>query len=194
MIYMMTLRAQITCAMLWLHCLSVATADVVDTSSERAFSLAAGMPAVVVKRGDWRISREIIGTDGALKYELDSNRLKMTLNILILSNPQCKSADNCLDQVLRGGSERRIEIERFTNGPFAAVQYYVDRPNNLPVKEAQVIATALAGDCLIEVRVVKFSSQLLFGVKDPEEDERAIAEFPDMGPLTELIKSLSIRQ
>ena len=77
--------------------LSTASADVVDTQSERSFSLAAGKPAILLKRGDWLISKEERADTGALKYTLESAQMKgMLLDIRIgtTSGVECKSADS----------------------------------------------------------------------------------------------------
>jgi hypothetical protein len=183
-------------ALLCVFGLSTATADVIDTQSERSFSLAAGKPAIVLKRGDWLISKEQRADTGAFKYTLESAQMKgvlLEIRIGTTSGVECKSADSCLDQALGAGDEGRKEMKRFTHGPFAGVQYFGDSFNSALFNRAEVFAVALAGGCVFEIRVVKFGGEfgMAFGQRT---DESEIGKYPDVTPLTELVKSLAIRE
>jgi hypothetical protein len=193
----MRLITHLTCAILCLSRTGFATADILDTASERAFSLAAGKPAIVLKRGDWMIVSEKRVKDGSLRYELDSEQLGRDQPLVIwLSNARtCSSVDRCLDEQMADQVPGRAkDIERFTAGQFAAVQYHLDDPNGMPGKVSGVFAVARAGDCLFQVRVLKINSWAARVLALPKENDSPITSYPDIAPLIELVKGLQIRQ
>lgn len=155
-----------------------ACADIRDTASERALSLPAGTPALVVPRGDWVISREQRRPqDSAVYYMLTSDGTKMGLSAFIDKTTTCTSADACLQEILRNPAYKESQDQKFTQaGPFKVTTFYLDQPMGTKIFQAHVLAEAYVDGHWFDVHISKAGS-----------------ERPDMAPLLELLKSLSIR-
>jgi hypothetical protein len=155
-----------------------ATADVRDTSTERALSLPSGAPALVVKRNDWVISREQRRPgDTAVYYMLTSEATQLVLSVYIDKSTACQSSESCLAEALKNQSYKEAKEQRaFEAGPFKAAQFYLDQPLGKPIKQAHVLAAAYLDGHWFDVHISK-SGQ----------------ERPDIIPLVELLKNLSVR-
>jgi hypothetical protein len=155
-----------------------ALADVRDTPTERALSLPAGAPALVIPRGDWTISREQRRPgDTAVYYMLTSESGQMVLSAYIDKTTVCKSAEACLDEALKNQSYKDAKEQKtFESGPFKAAQFFLDQPKGTPIKQAHVLAAAYVDGHWFDLHISKSS---------PER--------PDPAALAELLKSLVLR-
>jgi hypothetical protein len=155
-----------------------AGADVRDTPSERIFSLPAGAPALVIKRGDWTISREQRRPgDTAVYYLISSDSSRLTLSVYIDKSTACQSADACLKMALQNKSYAAAKDEKPVEaGPFKAVAFYIDEPGGAPVKQANIMAEAYVDGHWFDVHISKVGK-----------------ERPDLAPLVELLQGLTIR-
>jgi hypothetical protein len=155
-----------------------ASADVRDTPTERALSLPAGTPALVVKREDWVISREQRRPgDTAAYYMLTSERAQMVLSVYIDKSMACQSADACLQEVLKNPSYKDAKEQKALGaGPFKAATFFLDQPKGTPIKQAHLLAAAYHEGLWFDVHISK---------SGPER--------PNLAPLVELLKSLAIR-
>ena len=157
---------------------SIAHADVQDTPSERAFSLSAGSPALVVPRSDWTISREQRRPgDTAVYYMLSSANTQMFLSTYIDKSDACRSADDCLREALKNKSYVDAKEQKTFDLPsFKVASFYLDNPMGTPFKQAHILAAAYVEGVWFDIHISK-----------------AGTERPDLAPLMELLKSLSIR-
>jgi hypothetical protein len=155
-----------------------ATADVRDTAAERVFSLPSGAPALTVKRDDWTISREQRRPgDTAVYYMLTSEKAQMVLSVYIDKSTVCQSSEACLAETMKNpGYSEAKESKAFESGPFKASQFYLDKPKGTSVKQAHVLAAAYVDGHWFDVHISKTGS-----------------ERPEIFPLIELLKSLSVR-
>lgn len=155
-----------------------ASADIHDTAEERALSLPAGKPALVIKKEDWVISREQRRQgDTAVYYLLASERIKMVLSAYIDQTNACDSSESCLQAAMKNQSYRDAkELKVIDVGSFKAAQFYLDQPQGAPVKQAHVLAAAYLDGHWFDIHISKTDR-----------------ERPDLNPLIDLLKSLSIR-
>ena len=154
-------------------------ADVRDTPTERALSLPAGAPALVIPRGDWTISREQRRPgDTAVYYMLTSESGQMVLSAYIDKTNACKSSEACLDEALKNQSYKDAKEQKaFESGPFKAAEFFLDQPKGTPIKQAHVLAAAYVDGHWFDLHISK---------SGPER--------PDPVALAELLKSLVLRR
>ena len=155
-----------------------AIADVRDTPTERSFALPSGAPVLVVKRQDWTIAREQRNPgNSAVYYMLTSDDSKMVLSVYIDKTTVCQSAETCLVEALKNPAYKDAREQKpLDAAPFKGTQFFLDQPKGTPVKQAHVLAAAYLDGHWFDVHISKTG---------PER--------PDLGPLLELLKSLSIR-
>jgi hypothetical protein len=159
-------------------CFVGARADVRDTAAERALSLPAGTPALVLKRGDWIIVREQRKAgDTAVYYMLSSDSTGMAFSVYIDKSTVCQAAEACIREALKNPAYKdAMGMQNLDAGALQAVRFYLDRPMGTPVKQAHILAAAYVDGHWFDIHISKTG-----------------AERPDIAPMVELLNSLVIR-
>ena len=157
---------------------SAAFADGRDTESERALSLAANGPALVVPRGDWVLASERVRKDRLVVYYLmSSESAGVTFSVYINGAKACSTVDRCLELALDNpGYEAAKDMARVEVGGFKAAHFHVEQPMGAPVQQVNVVAAGLRDGIWFDVHLSAVGK-----------------EKPALAPILELLKGFSLR-
>ena len=157
---------------------SAALADVRDTETERALSLKAGGPALVMPRGDWVLASERVRKDRLVVYYLlSSESAGVTFSVYINGARACEAVDRCLELALDNpGYEAARDIARVEAGGFKAAHFHIDRPMGADVQQANVVAAGLRDGVWFDMHLSAVGKQK-----------------PEVAPMLELLKGFSLR-
>jgi len=155
-----------------------ARADVLDTPTERHLMLPSAPVELTIPRGDWVITREQRRTgDAAVYYALASERRGMILSVFIDKTGACQSAQACRDASMKNPAYNDAkDLKSLEIGNFSASQFFLDQPQGLALKQANLLASAYVKGYWFDVHISK-----------------AAPERPDPTPLVDLLKEIVIK-
>jgi len=172
------MRLQILLAAFLFAATSPAIADVRDGASERALSLPNGTPAIIIPKEGWLLQQERRRQgDTAVYYLLSNERSQLNFSVYIDKSESCQDAPACLKSALQNPSYKEAkEVSDAEVGLFKAVQFYIDQPNGIAIKQAHIVAAAYVDGQWFDVHISK-----------------AGQERPEMAPLVEFLKTVAVR-
>ena len=155
-----------------------ARADVLDTPAERHLMLPSAPVELTIPRGDWVITREQRRTgDTAVYYALTSEQRGMILSVFIDKTGTCQSAQACRDASTKNPSYKDAkDLKSLGIGNFSVSQFFLDQPQGLALKQANLLASAYVQGYWFDVHISK-----------------AGPERPDPTLLVDLLKEIAIK-
>jgi hypothetical protein len=155
-----------------------AQAEATDTPAERQLSLPYATTKLVLPSGDWVITQERRKPDATgVYYSLESAQRKLIFSVFIEKTAICNAAGACRELAMKNPSYKDAkDLKIFDLGNFSASQFYLDKPQGLPIVQAHLLASAYVDGQWFDVHISKVGSEL-----------------PDQSSLVELLKAISIK-
>jgi hypothetical protein len=155
-----------------------ADAEVTDTPTHRQLSLPSAATKLALPLGDWVITQERRRPDGnGVYYVLESAQRKLIFSVFIEKTAICNGANACLALAMKNPSYKEAkDLKTLEIGSFSANQFYLDKPQGLPIMQAHLLASTYVDGQWFDVHISKGGSEL-----------------PDQSLLVELPKEITIK-
>ena len=155
-----------------------ALADVNDVFNERRLSIPSSPVSVTFAREDWALTEERRRDgDMGVYYMHASNARHMFFSVYIDKTDSCKSAASCLDASLENPAYKEAQgLQRMDQAPFRLALFHLDNPRGAPLKQGHLLASAYLNGVLLEIHLYNVGK-----------------ERPDLTPLLEFLKTLSVK-
>jgi hypothetical protein len=154
-----------------------AVAEIVDTTNGKQLFLKGPSPVLTIPTEDWTLEQkqERPGST-AVYYLFRSPSREMMFSIYIDRTDSCRDAAACLQAAMTNPSYKSAQdAKRFESGSFQAIQFFLDRPANMPVQQANIMASAYIEGVWLDMHI-----------------SRSADMRPDMAPLRAFLDKMTL--